>query len=129
MDVPESCKPIKTVDIPFKYSPYLADNSFGLRLTWGFLEDQDCDGKEGPCGLRVQNGGFRMGLVQVLSVGVFVFAVAFAFLVIKMIYRSRKPVCQMESGNDQVENIEKCLGEYQVFVSDEAYAEKVGDRC
>lgn len=65
----------------------------------------------------------------VLSVGVFVFAVAFAFLVIKMIYRSRKPVCQMESGNDQVENIEKCLGEYQVFVSDEAYAEKVGDRC
>lgn len=65
MDLPEFCKPIKTVDIPFKFSPYLADNSFGLRLTWGFLEDQDCDGKEkGPCGLRVQNGGFGMGLVQ-----------------------------------------------------------------
>lgn len=29
-----SCMVIKTVGIPFPYSPYLSDNSFGLRLTW-----------------------------------------------------------------------------------------------
>lgn len=29
-----SCMVIKTVGIPFPYSSYLSDNSFGLRLTW-----------------------------------------------------------------------------------------------
>lgn len=32
--VPDSCKSMKSVGIPFPYSPYLSDNSFGLRLTW-----------------------------------------------------------------------------------------------
>nr|GLL44912.1 RING-H2 finger protein ATL22-like [Ipomoea trifida] len=34
MSVPTSCQHVKTVPIPFSYSPYLNDNSFGLRLTW-----------------------------------------------------------------------------------------------
>ncbi|XP_031384622.1 putative RING-H2 finger protein ATL21A [Punica granatum] len=29
-----SCRLVKTVEIPFPYSPYLSDSSFGLRLNW-----------------------------------------------------------------------------------------------
>ena len=54
MAAPKFCKEIKTVAIPFGYSPHLSDNSFGLSLTWGFLGGQDFDGKE----------GFRVGHVQ-----------------------------------------------------------------
>ncbi|KAL2348181.1 hypothetical protein Fmac_002181 [Flemingia macrophylla] len=34
LPVPSSCQGIKTVPIPFAYSPYLSDNRLGLRLTW-----------------------------------------------------------------------------------------------
>ncbi|KAJ1391709.1 hypothetical protein SESBI_36369 [Sesbania bispinosa] len=40
LPVPGSCKGIKTVAIPFKYSPYLSDNSLGLRLTWDLRESE-----------------------------------------------------------------------------------------
>ena len=50
MEVPSFCKAIRTKAIPFEYSPYLADNSFGLGLTWGSLQ--------------VENGGFKVGLLQ-----------------------------------------------------------------
>jgi hypothetical protein len=39
--IPSSCKRIKTVAIPFKYSPYISDNSLGLRLTWNLLESEE----------------------------------------------------------------------------------------
>lgn len=39
--LPSSCKEIKTVAIPFKYSPYISDNSLGLRLTWNLRESED----------------------------------------------------------------------------------------
>lgn len=46
LPVPSSCKEVKTVAIPFKYSPYLSDNdSLGLRLTWDLRESEDS--KEG----------------------------------------------------------------------------------
>ncbi|XP_057449786.1 uncharacterized protein LOC130741035 [Lotus japonicus] len=41
LPVPGSCKGIKTVAIPFKYSPYLSDNSFGLRLTWDLHDSRE----------------------------------------------------------------------------------------
>lgn len=39
--VPISCRVVKTVPIPFEYNPYLADNSFGLGLTWNLLGHED----------------------------------------------------------------------------------------
>lgn len=32
--VPGFCNHVKTVEIPFSYSPFLSDNTFGLGLTW-----------------------------------------------------------------------------------------------
>ncbi|XP_028786357.1 RING-H2 finger protein ATL22-like, partial [Neltuma alba] len=34
LPLPASCVAVKTVAVPFEYSPYLADNSLGLGLTW-----------------------------------------------------------------------------------------------
>ncbi|MBA0609672.1 hypothetical protein Godav_021686, partial [Gossypium davidsonii] len=45
--VPDSCRAIKTVEIPFGYSSYLSDNSFGLGLTWELPKRDDEDGDDG----------------------------------------------------------------------------------
>ncbi|XP_004511718.1 RING-H2 finger protein ATL22-like [Cicer arietinum] len=39
--MPSSCEEVKTVAIPFKYNPYISDNSLGLRLTWNLHESQE----------------------------------------------------------------------------------------
>lgn len=49
---PFSCRAIKTIAIPFGYSSYLSDNSFGLGLTWGFLGRKDCEQKGGRRALQ-----------------------------------------------------------------------------
>ena len=41
LHVPGSCKGFKTAAIPFKYSPYISDNSLGLELTWDLPESED----------------------------------------------------------------------------------------
>ncbi|CAL5187677.1 unnamed protein product [Lathyrus oleraceus] len=41
VSIPSSCKRVKTVAIPFKYSPYISDNSLGLRLTWKLRESEE----------------------------------------------------------------------------------------
>ncbi|KAM7261825.1 hypothetical protein ACFE04_020902 [Oxalis oulophora] len=35
---PEFCRAVKTVAIPFSYSPYIRGNTFGLALTWDDFE-------------------------------------------------------------------------------------------
>lgn len=41
LPMPSSCKKVKTIAIPFKYSPYISDNSLGLRLTWDLRESEE----------------------------------------------------------------------------------------
>ncbi|KAE8713791.1 RING/U-box superfamily protein, putative isoform 2 [Hibiscus syriacus] len=41
LEVPDSCRTIKTVAIPFAYSSYLSDSSFGLGLTWELPQRHD----------------------------------------------------------------------------------------
>ncbi|PON64567.1 hypothetical protein PanWU01x14_122790 [Parasponia andersonii] len=119
MAVPKFCTKVKTIAIPFGYSPYLADNSFGLSLTWSFLGGQEFDGKE----------GFIVGHVQVLSIGVFVFAIVAALVFMtRKIYYSKKLVPQEEKANHQIE-VEKFLGDYKAFSTGEAYIDKVSNQC
>ncbi|KAL5748428.1 hypothetical protein ACOSP7_025470 [Xanthoceras sorbifolium] len=57
--VPVSCRAVKTVAIPFAYSPYISDNSFGLGLTWnlpGSGCDQDCKAKTTNKGIMSKTG-------------------------------------------------------------------------
>ncbi|BFG31331.1 hypothetical protein CerSpe_176050 [Prunus speciosa] len=50
--VPDSCSVVKTIPIPFMFSPYLSDNSFGLGLTWSLLGHEDCEAKQGQSSLH-----------------------------------------------------------------------------
>ncbi|KAL8210139.1 hypothetical protein R6Q57_006871 [Mikania cordata] len=69
LDVPSSCEVVKTVSIPFAYSSYVSDDSFGLDLTWesaGFV-----DFAEEKRGIEVQTvvGGLIMVVLVILIVG------------------------------------------------------------
>lgn len=91
---------MKTVPIPFGYSPYLADNSFGLGLTWGSNGDGE---QETEC--------FTMAHVKVVCIAIFIFAAA-ALIKLK-IYQAKK-LQHLIEGKDQVQ-VEKLLGDYKLL--------------
>lgn len=62
--VPAACQPVKTVAIPFSYSPYLSDDSFGLGITWDASRPEDLV------------TSFIAAHGKVLSILVFIFMVA-----------------------------------------------------
>ncbi|KAA8522190.1 hypothetical protein F0562_012863 [Nyssa sinensis] len=60
--IPVSCKAVKTIAIPFSYSPYLSDNSFGLGFTWDLAGGQDGEAEGGDFGFQSELGlsGFEI---------------------------------------------------------------------
>ncbi|KAL7167163.1 hypothetical protein ACSBR2_037772 [Camellia fascicularis] len=68
--VPVSCKPVRTISIPFSYSPYLSDNSFGLGFTW------DLPGMGGGCRESWVVRCFNLARGKVSSILIFIFMVA-----------------------------------------------------
>ncbi|OMO59586.1 hypothetical protein CCACVL1_24744 [Corchorus capsularis] len=72
--VPDYCRAIKTVAIPFAYSSYLSDNSFGLGLTWEELPERD-------------HSGFRSKTVLII-VGMVLIAAAM-LISMKILYSKR----------------------------------------
>lgn len=48
--VSDSCRAMKTVAIPFAYSSYLSDSSFGLGLTWELPEREEYSGLQSKTG-------------------------------------------------------------------------------
>lgn len=84
--VPNSCRVVKTVPIPFEYSPYLADNSFGLGLTWNILGHEDShEAKVGSLQTETEQETdcFTMAHVK----GKFYLPFAFAFSVPSQLFR------------------------------------------
>ncbi|KAK6947539.1 Wall-associated receptor kinase, galacturonan-binding domain [Dillenia turbinata] len=78
--MPASCVPLKTLPIPFSYTPYASDNSFGLQFTWELPKCRESEGKGGCSHLQSQTGAeerfmnqisykvFGFGFVGVLAV-------------------------------------------------------------
>ncbi|KAJ9173342.1 hypothetical protein P3X46_016492 [Hevea brasiliensis] len=109
--LPESCRPVKTVAIPFSYSPYLADNSFGLGLTWSSPgSDEDCEAKGGQC--KLQTGysttkpekGFpikylNLGDISSKFLMVLLCILAVVLLISIKMYHSKKVDMQLENEN------------------------------
>ncbi|KAL3598668.1 hypothetical protein D5086_006586 [Populus alba] len=56
LPIPVSCRPLKAIPIPFSYSPYLADNSFGLGLTWSLPGRKDFEEQVGSCVFQSKAG-------------------------------------------------------------------------
>lgn len=84
LPVPGSCKKIKTVAIPFSYSPYISDNTFGLGLTWDLPGRERFTSKGHHHILSIDRGHGE----AVLSIGIVI--VALVALVSITIYRSRE---------------------------------------
>ncbi|XP_019190868.1 PREDICTED: RING-H2 finger protein ATL22-like [Ipomoea nil] len=117
MSVPISCQHVKTVAIPFSYSPYLNDNSFGLRLSWKMS-----GGGEEAAG---HHGGMfiKIAAYQVLVVAMFIL-VAMVVLYYVRTSKSKKLSSEEEmkmenNGDDEVVKVEALLllGEYEVVPS------------
>ncbi|XP_027362619.1 LEAF RUST 10 DISEASE-RESISTANCE LOCUS RECEPTOR-LIKE PROTEIN KINASE-like 1.2 [Abrus precatorius] len=77
LPVPGSCKRLKTVGIPFAYSPYLSDNSLGLGLTWDLRESQDIQSGN-------QTRDSHIARNAVIGFSIWVFVVAMIIISIKV---------------------------------------------
>ncbi|KAJ7952554.1 RING-H2 finger protein [Quillaja saponaria] len=87
LPVPVSCKKVKTVAIPFAYSPYLSDNTFGLGLTWDLPESE-----EYRAGHQTEH--FYITDNTVVSISIIIFAAAAAISM--KIHYNKKHCHQME---------------------------------
>ncbi|KAJ4848653.1 hypothetical protein Tsubulata_023504 [Turnera subulata] len=102
MEVPGSCRAVRTVAIPFAYSPYLADNSFGLGLSWNLPEHEDCEARGGcnwflsKTGLETEQHlnlaeGFSIkSVIRNLYLKVLLCVLAVAALISMQMYHSKK---------------------------------------
>ncbi|KAA8526034.1 hypothetical protein F0562_007866 [Nyssa sinensis] len=114
LSVPISCNTVKTIAIPFSYSPYLSDNSFGLGLTWDLSGCKDCEAEGGWSGFQSKLGlsrYFNIAHGKVLSISVFIFMAATLIGVKTYCY---KKLDRQNEKKNQFE-AEKLLGSYETF--------------
>ncbi|KAE8678017.1 Cysteine/Histidine-rich C1 domain family protein [Hibiscus syriacus] len=83
VEVPDSCRTIKTVAIPFAYSSYLSDSSFGLGLTWGLPGPHDF-------GFQFKRTRFHLALNSVPLIAGLILLAAAATMLKKMKILSSK---------------------------------------
>lgn len=93
INVPKFCGAVKTVAIPFSYSGYISDDSFGLGLTWDFASSNGSEAK----------GGSDMAYGKVLGIGLCIFVVV--TMISAKNYYSKKSDRQNEDDDDQVEKL------------------------
>ncbi|XP_071742433.1 putative RING-H2 finger protein ATL21A [Rutidosis leptorrhynchoides] len=97
LNVPNSCKTVKTVSIPFAYSSYVSDDSFGLDLTWDSAGFKDI-AKDKPGWFRFQSIG------EELSIAVLVLLIV-GLACIKAYYLKKSQSTELEN--------EKLLGDLE----------------
>lgn len=110
LETPVACKPVKTVAIPFAYSPYLADNGFGLGLTWSLPPCEDCEDRGGQSKTELETErlniaqGFSMKRVILGEIRKLWFEVVFCVLAVTTLisiqmYHSKERVKQTGGRN------------------------------
>lgn len=84
--------------IPFQYSPYVSDNSFGLGLSWddGLPGSDDGEANRRRCGFKNKTGHSSD---KVLSISIFIFAMVVITVTVIKIYYSKKIRFQDEEKN------------------------------
>lgn len=96
------CMVIKTVGIPFPYSSYLSDNSFGLRLTWDLPGLQSELGWSASC--------YHKSHPTVLGIGILMLSLL--VLITRKVYHFNKSAAQKKV-ETRIE-VERLLGDYRV---------------
>ncbi|KAM7525508.1 hypothetical protein LguiA_015410 [Lonicera macranthoides] len=108
LEVPVFCKALKTVGIPFGYSDYLDDDSFGLGLTWDLDCGHACFSKFGAP--TCFNGAHK----TVLWISILIFMVAMVMISAKT-YCSKKMDMMNETKKNQIEEVDKLLGDFEAL--------------
>ncbi|KAL0550424.1 hypothetical protein IC582_014934 [Cucumis melo] len=97
--IPRFCKEVKRVKIPFEYSPYLDDGSFGLALTWGF-DDQTKTKSQIECFFKATN--FQVVGIRLLVGMVAMVAILTMVMMMKKYYESKNKNCSKEEGEKKI---------------------------
>ncbi|KAL2472098.1 GUB WAK bind domain-containing protein [Abeliophyllum distichum] len=110
---PVSCNSVKTVSIPFSYSPYLFDNSFGLSLTWNLTGECDDAGIGCQSETLHNKGFFQVANDKVTDLIAFIFSVVTLFYSKMALYK----VFDLENEKEKLGEIKvgKVLGEYEAL--------------
>ncbi|KAL2472077.1 putative RING-H2 finger protein ATL21A [Abeliophyllum distichum] len=110
---PVSCNSVKTVSIPFSYSPYLFDNSFGLSLTWNLTGECDDAGIGCQSETLHNKGFFQVANDKVTDLIAFIFSVVTLFYAKMALYK----VVDLENEKEKLGEIKvgKVLGEYEAL--------------
>ncbi|KAL2472076.1 RING/U-box superfamily protein [Abeliophyllum distichum] len=111
---PISCNFVKTVAIPFSYSPYLSDNSFGLSFTWNLTGECDDAGIGCQSETLLHNKGL-FGVANDKVIGL----IAFIFLAVTLFYAKMAlhKVFDLVKEKEKLGEIKvgKVLGEYEAL--------------
>ncbi|EYU19273.1 hypothetical protein ABFS82_01G100600 [Erythranthe guttata] len=114
--MPLSCSCVKTVEIPFSYSPYLSDSSFGLGLTWnsiGLENGEEATSSRCTLGFLCERFPMLEKSLKVSALIASIFIVGMLFYATRSRYRKEVNARMVqETLGDQFE-IEELLGEYK----------------
>ncbi|KAI4327159.1 hypothetical protein L6164_019654 [Bauhinia variegata] len=108
LPLPVSCVKIKTVPIPFEYSPYLSDNTLGLGLTWDFPESQHSGKPEN----QTRHSNIARNIGKLNSDHRVCLAAVATLRSIMLHYFTRK--CRQQERPVSQSNTEKCHSAYKV---------------
>ncbi|KAK3014403.1 hypothetical protein RJ639_008831 [Escallonia herrerae] len=114
LEAPASCKHVKTVAIPFAYTPYLSDNSFGLGLTWGTCR-KDSGTEGGRSGVQSKIGHQRCFMVAHGKASSITFVILMVALVIGVKTYSSKKLNRQTAKIHQ--EVEKLLGDRKALAA------------
>ncbi|XP_060207402.1 putative RING-H2 finger protein ATL21A [Lycium barbarum] len=115
--VPDFCNHVKTVGIPFAYSPLLSDNTFGLGLTWHLEKFQDSVATKFKTSVQQETGLFK-GLNEIIADGkAWGYIILFMFIVVMMLNVQKLSNLKRvkENDNQKERHADVILGHYEAL--------------
>ncbi|XP_055821241.1 putative RING-H2 finger protein ATL21A [Solanum dulcamara] len=107
--VPDYCNHVKTVGIPFSYSPFLSDNTFGLALTWHLTNSH-----EDSVATNFTTGHFK-GLNGITNDTALGCIILFIFIVVMLLKLSQYSKRVEEKVNQKEPHVDAILGNYEAL--------------
>ncbi|OIT32198.1 PREDICTED: RING-H2 finger protein ATL22-like [Nicotiana attenuata] len=117
--MPDFCSHVKTVGIPFSYSPFLSDNTFGLGLTWHLENSQDSLATKFTTSVQQEAGHFKK-LSDIANdkalacIILFIFVVVMLLNIKKLSHSTKRMEVEKEKEN-QKEPHAAILGDYEAL--------------
>ncbi|CAN4078026.1 unnamed protein product [Withania somnifera] len=116
--VPDFCNHVKTVGIPFTYSPFLSDNTFGLGLTWHLENSLDSVATKFTTS-SVQQGGWQFkGLNEIANdkaLGCIILLMFIVVMLLNIQKLSQYPEGVEKKENQKEPHVNAIFGNYEAL--------------